>query len=313
MKPEIMANKHGAGNEEDDESDEDTTDEEREDLMDDFEAELERENRIRELKAKKRKLMLEALERKTAHETFVRFAKREWNSVTRPVPCAELSSSEEEDNDKERNQTTEIRSDSPVTETNPTSNDQLPSTSTSSSSIQCDKEDNLDQPGEKTKDSCTNHPDAAAGNAKLFKEATAKLMLRYALKRSEFHEEIRRQRESFPSTPETIEKLAFFKYFQQTNRENTRKLDEYKKWRLEEWKQFKEQKKKEMAEKPITDESITELKEFLKAEKSKRTKEDKKKWRKDQRALRSFYLEGEEDYRFQEGNERPIDRNNSSN
>ena len=82
-----MANKHGAGNEEDDESDEDTTvslytlivylsarillrfiryyysfpsiifqDEEREDLMDDFEAELERENRIRELKAKKRKL-----------------------------------------------------------------------------------------------------------------------------------------------------------------------------------------------------------------------------------------------------------------
>ena len=68
-----------------------------------------------------------------------------------------------------------------------------------------------------------------------------------------------------------------------------------------------------MAEKPITDESITELKEFLKAEKSKRTKEDKKKWRKDQRALRSFYLEGEEDYRFQEGNERPIDRNNSSN
>ena len=63
-----------------------------------------------------------------------------------------------------------------------------------------------------------------------------------------------------------------------------------------------------MAEKPIT-----ELKEFLKAEKSKRTKEDKKKWRKDQRALRSFYLEGEEDYKFQEGNERPIDRNNSSN
>ena len=168
-------------------------------------------------------------------------------------------------------------------------------------------------------------------------------MLRYALKRSDFHEEVRRQRASFPSTPETIEKLAFFKYFQQviitikkqfqlveitffnqtitthlfflfqTNRENTRKLDEYKKWRLEEWKQFKEQKKKEMAEKPITDESITELKEFLKAEKSKRTKEDKKKWRKDQRALRSFYLEGEEDYRFQEGNERPIDRNNSSN
>ena len=164
-------------------------------------------------------------------------------------------------------------------------------------------------------------------------------MLRYALKRSDFHEEVRRQRASFPSTPETIEKLAFFKYFQQviisikkqfqlveilffssknsdpidfylfqTNRENTRKLDEYKKWRLEEWKQFKEQKKKEMAEKPIT-----ELKEFLKAEKSKRTKEDKKKWRKDQRALRSFYLEGEEDYRFQEGNERPIDRNNSSN
>ena len=31
-------------------------DEEREDLMDDFEAQLERENRIRELKAKKRKL-----------------------------------------------------------------------------------------------------------------------------------------------------------------------------------------------------------------------------------------------------------------
>ena len=102
-------------------------------------------------------------------------------------------------------------------------------------------------------------------------------------------------------------------YLFQVNHENTRKLDEYKKWRLEEWKQFKEQKKKEMAEKPITDESITELKEFLKAEKSKRTKEDKKKWRKDQRALRSFYLEGEEDYRFQEGNERPIDRNNSSN
>ena len=68
-----------------------------------------------------------------------------------------------------------------------------------------------------------------------------------------------------------------------------------------------------MAEKPITDESITELKELLKAEKSKRTKEDKKKWRKDQRALRSFYLEGEEDYRFEEGNERPIDRNTSSN
>ena len=79
--------------------------------MDDFEAELERENRIRELKAKKRKLskpswslkvsltvdfvtkekifymkillfhpllnlVLEALERKAAHETFVRFAKR---------------------------------------------------------------------------------------------------------------------------------------------------------------------------------------------------------------------------------------------
>ena len=40
-------------------------------------------------------------------------------------------------------------------------------------------------------------------------------MLRYALKRSEFHEEVRRQRESFPSTPETIEKLAFFKFFQQ--------------------------------------------------------------------------------------------------
>ena len=87
-------------------------DEEREDLMDDFEAQLERENRIRELKAKKRKLskrswslhisialdfvtkekhlyasklllvnpllylVLEALERKAAHETFVRFAKR---------------------------------------------------------------------------------------------------------------------------------------------------------------------------------------------------------------------------------------------
>ena len=64
-------------------------------------------------------------------------------------------------------------------------------------------------------DSCTNHPDAAAGNSKLFKEATAKLMLRYALKRSDFHEEVRRQRASFPSTPETIEKLAFFKYFQQ--------------------------------------------------------------------------------------------------
>ena len=90
QKPEIMANKHGAaGNEEEDESDEDTSvslymiiiylgatmfdlftftryyhsippiifqDEEREDLMDDFEAQLERENRIRELKAKKRKL-----------------------------------------------------------------------------------------------------------------------------------------------------------------------------------------------------------------------------------------------------------------
>ena len=82
-----MANKHGAaGNEEDDESDEDTSvslymiiiylgasvfrltryyysfpsiifqDEEKEDLMDDFEAQLEQENRIRELKAKKRKL-----------------------------------------------------------------------------------------------------------------------------------------------------------------------------------------------------------------------------------------------------------------
>ena len=90
QKPEIMANKHGAaGNEEEDESDEDTSvslftliiylsasetilfrftryyysfpsiifqDEEREDLMDDFEAQLERENRIRGLKAKKRKL-----------------------------------------------------------------------------------------------------------------------------------------------------------------------------------------------------------------------------------------------------------------
>ena len=79
--------------------------------MDDFEAQLEQENRIRELKAKKRKLskpswslkisltvdfvtkekifiheniivssslnlVLEALERKAAHETFVRFAKR---------------------------------------------------------------------------------------------------------------------------------------------------------------------------------------------------------------------------------------------
>ena len=39
--------------------------------------------------------------------TFIYY--REWNSVTRPVPCAELSSSEEEDNDEERNQTTEIR------------------------------------------------------------------------------------------------------------------------------------------------------------------------------------------------------------
>ena len=79
--------------------------------MDDFEAQLEQENRIRALKAKKRKLskpscslhtslasdfvtkekifiheniivssslnlVLEALERKAAHETFVRFAKR---------------------------------------------------------------------------------------------------------------------------------------------------------------------------------------------------------------------------------------------
>ena len=68
-----------------------------------------------------------------------------------------------------------------------------------------------------------------------------------------------------------------------------------------------------MAEKPITDESITELKELLKAEKLKRTKEDKKKWRKDQRALRDHYLEGQEDYKFEEGNERPIDRNNSPN
>ena len=64
-----------------------------------------------------------------------------------------------------------------------------------------------------------------------------------------------------------------------------------------------------MAKKPIPDESSAELKELLKAEKSKRTKEDKKKWRKDQRALRDHYLEGEEDYSFEEGNERPIDRN----
>ena len=44
-----------------------------------------------------------------------------------------------------------FRSDKPVTETNQNSNDPLQSPSTSSSSIQCDKEDNPEQTGGKTK------------------------------------------------------------------------------------------------------------------------------------------------------------------
>ena len=58
-------------------------------------------------------------------------------------------------------------------------------------------------------------PDDDAGS-ELYKEALAKVMLRYALKRSDFHDEVQRQRESFPDMDyDTIEILAFFKYYQQ--------------------------------------------------------------------------------------------------
>ena len=59
----------------------------------------------------------------------------------------------------------------------------------------------------------------------------------------------------------------------------------------------------------VTYAKTKKIKEWLRAEKSKRAKEDKKKWKTDQKELRSYYLNGEEDYKFQKGEERAINRN----
>jgi len=300
--------RQGDGDPSGDESSENSDDEEMEEIEEALERRLEHQQRIRELQT-------ELNRRKSGYESFVRNLNKKWDNIMQPIPCSAASSEDEADE-----------------------MDDLPLSSSSSDKEESQKPKRRKRKGEKrkvakslnTKNLCdaenfNKHiPDVSEVSSdiketpiastskpttrptKMYRESTAKIMFRWAQNQDDFVQAKQRCRDARYTGEQTVERKAFFEYFEQINKEHQLKIEKEQKHIKEQWSTEKRRKKDELKGK-----CKEEFEEWVKKEEQRRLKEETKKIKKDLKKLRAFYLETQEDVKFPLGSEPSLEKNNS--
>jgi len=261
-------------------SDDDTEsseEEELEELFDEFEYRLSREQR-------KRELQQELKRRKAAMQRLETSLNENWEDVMKPIPASDSEDDNPEDEVAEplaKKSSIDPSTNSPNLEE---SND-LPK----ARKLKAEAEQ-VESP--KPGSSISNN--SSKSKKKKYRKSTARLMYEWGRNQPEFEEEKENYRAQNYKSEEVIDRLAFFRFSAKHNADQKHKIEQYKKEREKEWAELKTKKREEM--KPSNEENFNE---WANLELAKRTKEDKIKRRKEVQELRNFYLDGKEDKKFE--------------